>query len=168
MSLATGRLREERKAWRKDHPVGFVARPRNAPDGSTDLMVWDAVIPGKSGGLWENCELKLELTFGDDYPVTAPIVKFKPILWHMNVWADGRICLNLLNAEDGTWHGKWQPSITIKQVLLAIQELLDNPFPAGARPEVQGMWEKNRPAYDKRIKEEAAKYRATSDVIEIE
>ena len=53
MSLATGRLREERKAWRKDHPVGFVARPRNAPDGSTDLMVWDAVIPGKSGGLWE-------------------------------------------------------------------------------------------------------------------
>ena len=100
--------------------------------------------------------------------MTAPIVKFKPILWHMNVWADGRICLNLLNAEDGTWHGKWQPSITIKQVLLAIQELLDNPFPAGARPEVQGMWEKNRPAYDKRIKEEAAKYSATSDVIEIE
>ena len=53
-------------------------------------------------------------------------------------------------------------------MLLAIQELLDNPFPAGARPEVQGMWEKNRPAYDKRIKEEAAKYRAASDVIEIE
>ena len=67
------------------------------------------------------------MTFDKDYPSTAPIVKFVPILWHMNVWADGRICLNLLNAADGTWHGQWSPSITIKQILLAIQELLDNP-----------------------------------------
>jgi hypothetical protein len=25
--IATGRLAEERKAWRKDHPFGFIARP---------------------------------------------------------------------------------------------------------------------------------------------
>ena len=45
--IAEGRLREERRSWRKDHPIGFVARPRSKADGSTDLLNWDVVIPGK-------------------------------------------------------------------------------------------------------------------------
>ena len=75
------------------------------------------------------------------------------------MWTSGRICLNLLNEPDGTWHGQWSPSITIKQILCAIQELLDNPFPAGARPEVQTLYERNRPAYERRLRQEADKYR---------
>ena len=119
--------------------------------------------------MWAGCEFNLTMEFGADYPSTAPIVKFVPVLWHMNVWSDGRICLNLLNAADGTWHGQWSPSITIKQVLLAIQELLDTPFPAGARPEVQDMWKANRPAYDRRLKQEADRYRKKApEVIAIE
>jgi ubiquitin-conjugating enzyme E2 I len=101
----------------------------------------------------------MEIAFSEDYPVAAPIVKFVPILWHMNVWSSGRVCLNILNPEDGTWHGKWSPSVTIKQILLAVQDLLDNPYPAGARPEVQTMWKDDRKAYDKRLKEEADKYK---------
>ena len=38
--IATGRLREERKAWRKKHPFGFYARAGKNADGSTILMVW--------------------------------------------------------------------------------------------------------------------------------
>lgn len=45
--IARGRLQEERKAWRKDHPHGFVARPTTGADGSMNLMVWDCGIPGK-------------------------------------------------------------------------------------------------------------------------
>lgn len=32
-SLALGRLTEERKAWRKDKPFGFFARPEANGDG---------------------------------------------------------------------------------------------------------------------------------------
>jgi ubiquitin-conjugating enzyme E2 I len=32
-SLARSRLAEERKAFRKDKPFGFVARPETRPDG---------------------------------------------------------------------------------------------------------------------------------------
>ena len=39
--IAEGRLREERRSWRKDHPIGFVARPRSKADGSTDLLNWE-------------------------------------------------------------------------------------------------------------------------------
>ncbi|KAF8406289.1 hypothetical protein HHK36_008374 [Tetracentron sinense] len=43
--IARGRLAEERKSWRKNHPHGFVAKPETAPDGSVNLMVWQCTIP---------------------------------------------------------------------------------------------------------------------------
>lgn len=44
--IARGRLTEERKQWRLDHPVGFYARPEKK-DGQTNLMKWECGIPGK-------------------------------------------------------------------------------------------------------------------------
>ena len=32
--IARGRLQEERKQWRKDHPYGFFARPDNDESGN--------------------------------------------------------------------------------------------------------------------------------------
>lgn len=161
--VATGRLKMERKEWRKNHPVGFVARPRRTADGSTDLMNWDVTIPAKADSKdWKDCEFKLTMQFSNDYPSEAPIVKFTPVLWHLNVWSSGRICLNLLNADDGTWHGKWRASTTIKEILVAVQTLLDEPNPSGARPDVEKLYRHNKPAYQKRLKEEAAKYKKST------
>lgn len=44
--IARGRLLEERKQWRLDHPVGFYARPEKR-DGQSNLMRWECGIPGK-------------------------------------------------------------------------------------------------------------------------
>jgi ubiquitin-conjugating enzyme E2 I len=35
--IAAGRLAEERKAWRKDHPFGFTALPVKNEDGTMNL-----------------------------------------------------------------------------------------------------------------------------------
>ena len=40
--IAVGRLTEERKNWRKDHPAGFIAKPKTNADGSTNFMIWEA------------------------------------------------------------------------------------------------------------------------------
>jgi ubiquitin-conjugating enzyme E2 I len=162
---AVARLAQERKNWRKDHPPEFVAKPRSKADGSTDLLNWDCVIPGKKGTLWEGCKIKLSFAFSTDYPQKPPIVKTVPVLWHMNVWSSGQICLNLINPPDGKKfadgkdHGAWTAAITIKQVLMAVQELLHDPYPAGARQEVEKLFKTDRKKYDKRLKEEADKYR---------
>lgn len=47
--IALGRLAEERKSWRKDHPFGFIAKPTKNQDGSLNLMNWECYIPGKKG-----------------------------------------------------------------------------------------------------------------------
>lgn len=61
--IAAGRLAEERKAWRKDHPFGFVARPSKNADGSLNLMNWECSIPGKKGTPWEEGHYKLRMLF---------------------------------------------------------------------------------------------------------
>lgn len=47
--IAIGRLTEERKNWRKDHPPGFIAKPMKKADNTIDLMRWETGIPGKDG-----------------------------------------------------------------------------------------------------------------------
>jgi ubiquitin-conjugating enzyme E2 I len=92
--IAVGRLTEERKNWRKDHPpgqlqsiahfafrspsirlrhtnsilTGFYARPVKKDDNSTNIMVWETGIPGKAGTDWEGGVYKVMMEFPDEYP----------------------------------------------------------------------------------------------------
>jgi ubiquitin-conjugating enzyme E2 I len=70
--IASVRLKEERKAWRKDHPIGFYARPKSKGDGSTDMFHWEAGVPGKAGTDWEGGVYKVSMEFGDEYPAKPP------------------------------------------------------------------------------------------------
>jgi len=122
--IARGRLSEERKQWRKDHPVGFYARPMRNADGSTDLLKWEAGIPGKVGTLWEGGLFRVKILYPDDFPSSPPKVQFVPVLFHPNVYPSGTVCLSILNAEYD-----WNPTVTLKQVLIGVQDLLDSPNP---------------------------------------
>ncbi|MEW5303544.1 MAG: hypothetical protein WDW36_006225 [Sanguina aurantia] len=108
---AKDRLLQERKSWRKDHPFSFVAKPSDLPDGSSDMMLWKCKVPGKAGTSWE----------GGLYPPASP-----PGFFHPNVYPGGQVCLSILN-DDPDMCGAWKASISIKEVLLGLQELLHNP-----------------------------------------
>ena len=75
---AEARLREERKAWRKDHPHLFVAKPITKPDGSQNLFEWDIRIPSRPTSIWYPGIYDGTLTFTADYPVRPPRFKFHP------------------------------------------------------------------------------------------
>lgn len=115
------RLMEERKQWRLDHPYGFFARPKTI-ENSTNMMIWDCGILGKPGGLWEGIIHTLTLTFPKDYPSKPPKCVFYPVLPHPNVYPSGTICLGMLGDD-------WKSTYTIKDILLDIQDLLDDPSP---------------------------------------
>lgn len=155
MSLAVARLTEERKQWRKDHPFGFYAKPVTLPDGTMDMMRWECGIPGKPGTLWENGLYKLFLTFSDSYPAAPPKVAFAKPAPHPNVYKDGGICLNLLKDA-------WKPSITIKQILLGVQELLGNPnLKSQASPFYADMMRNSPKMYEQEVKKYAASQSVT-------
>jgi ubiquitin-conjugating enzyme E2 I len=79
-AIAQGRLREERKLWRRDHPIGFWAKPLTNPDGSEARNAhggssWEAGIPGKAGTDWEGGVYKVLLEFSDEFPSRPPKCK---------------------------------------------------------------------------------------------
>lgn len=111
----------------QDHPHGFVAKPQSLPDGTQNIMKWDCVIPGKAGTVWEGANIPMTMEFTDDYPSKPPKCAFKLIegrpLFHPNVYPSGKICLSIVNEGKG---GTWRAALTIKQILIAIQVLLDD------------------------------------------
>lgn len=74
--------------------------------------------------------------------------KFVPPLFHPNVYPSGTVCLSILNEEEG-----WKPAITIKQILIGIQDLLNDPNPESpAQADAYHLFKKDRQAYDKKVK----------------
>ncbi|ORY83092.1 ubiquitin-conjugating enzyme 9 [Protomyces lactucae-debilis] len=149
--LSRMRLQEERKQWRKEHPYGFFAKPAKLGDGSMNLMEWQVGIPGKAGTPWENGLYKLTLSFPEEYPAKPPKCKFTPPLFHPNVYPSGTVCLSILNEDEA-----WRPTITVKQILLGIQDLLNDPNPKSpAQAEAYHLFQNDKVAYAKRCRQSA-------------
>jgi ubiquitin-conjugating enzyme E2 I len=74
------------------------------------------------------------------------------------VYPSGTICLSILNEEEG-----WRPAITLKQVLIGVQDLLDDPNPSSpAQSEAYNLFINNKAEYRRRVRVEAGK-NTTSD-----
>ena len=159
-SIASIRLQEERKLWRKDRPFGFHARPTVNCDGSINFMRWECGIPGKPG-IWEGATYTLFIDFSDEYPSKPPKCKFDKVLFHPNVYPSGTVCLSILNEDED-----WRPNITIKQILFGIQDLLDNPNPnSPAQAEPFRLFSTNRQAYSEEVRKQVAEIIESSRMI---
>lgn len=74
--------------------------------------------------------------------------KFVPPLFHPNVYPSGTVCLSILNEEEA-----WKPAITMTQILLGIQDLLNDPNPESpAQAEAYNLFKKDRVEYQKRVR----------------
>lgn len=64
------------------------------------------------------------------------------------------MCLSILNEEED-----WKPAITIKQILLGVQELLPNPNPdSPAQTDAYQAFVTNQAEYRRRVRLEVMKY----------
>ena len=83
-----------------------------------NLSTWRATIAGPSGSPYENGQFKLNITFPENYPFKAPLVrrlsfqlldlvvtttkgdakkiKFETKIYHCNISPEGSICLDIL------------------------------------------------------------------------
>ena len=131
--------------------AGFYAKPMKKADNSTDMMRWETGIPGKEDTDWANGVYKVIMEFPEEYPSKPPKCKFVPPLYHPNVYPTGTICLSILDEDKG-----WKPAITIKQLLLGIQDLLTNPNPnSPAQSAAYECFVKFPEEYKKKIREQA-------------
>ncbi|KAG0429224.1 hypothetical protein HPB47_023838 [Ixodes persulcatus] len=91
------------------------------PDES-NARYFHVVVAGPEGSPFEGGVFKLELFLPEEYPMSAPKVRFMTKIYHPNIDKLGRICLDILK-------DKWSPALQIRTVLLSIQALLSAPNP---------------------------------------
>ncbi|XP_060556192.1 ubiquitin-conjugating enzyme E2-17 kDa-like [Ruditapes philippinarum] len=94
---------------------GFSAGPLE-----DDLLHWTASIVGPADTPYEGGQFDLRMDFPTDYPLKPPKIWFLTKVYHPNVDAKGKICIDFLLDE-------WKPSFSISYILLAICSLLMHP-----------------------------------------
>jgi ubiquitin-conjugating enzyme E2 I len=144
-----------------------------------DLTHWNCYIPGKKGTIWENGHYPLTIKFSNDYPAKPPKVcchattrmvvshafthrniyymlqcSFDKGFYHPNIYPSGTVCLSILNEDE-----QWRPSITLRQILIGIQDLLDTPNEKSpAQSDAYMDYTQRRRKYEQLVKAQVKKY----------
>lgn len=86
------------------------------------------------------------MEFSEEYPNKAPKVKFLTKMFHPNIYNDGSICLDILQAM-------WSPVYDVSSILTSIQSLLTDPnVNSPANNEAAKMYVDNYQEYVVRVK----------------
>lgn len=118
-----------------------------------------AVIVGAAGTPYHDGLFAFDLAFPPDYPAHPPQVHYRSfgLRLNPNLYANGRVCLSLLNTWVGRKKEKWDPSqSTVLQVLVSLQGLVLNEKPYFNEPghgvlPGRSLWEKNSMAYSETV-----------------
>lgn len=103
-------------------------------------------LAGPEESPWEGGIFSLRITFTERYPDKPPKVRFLGEMYHPNVYADGNLCLDLLQDQ-------WSPCHNICTLLTSIQSLLTDPnCTSPANPEAAQLYMKDRAAYNKKVR----------------
>ncbi|KAG2463845.1 UBE2A enzyme, partial [Polypterus senegalus] len=108
-------------------------------------------VPLQKTTLWpegtpfEDGTFKLTIEFTEEYPNKPPTVRFVSKMFHPNVYADGSICLDILQ-------NRWSPTYDVSSILTSIQSLLDEPNPnSPANSQAAQLYQENKREYEKRV-----------------
>uniref|UniRef100_H2ZE32 E2 ubiquitin-conjugating enzyme n=1 Tax=Ciona savignyi TaxID=51511 RepID=H2ZE32_CIOSA len=137
---ARRRLMRDFKKIQDDPPTGVSGAPTDH-----NIMVWNALIFGPENTPFEDGTFKLKIEFTEEYPNKPPSVKFVSTMFHPNVYADGGICLDILQ-------NRWSPTYDVSSILTSIQSLLDEPNPnSPANNQAAQLYTDNRREYERKV-----------------
>lgn len=92
-TTAQRKLLQDLQKLKKSQDDGVDAVPDD-----DNLLLWQAVIYGPLDTIWEGGIFRLTLHFAEEYPNMPPQLQFSSRLFHPNIYADGKICI------DSTFH----------------------------------------------------------------
>jgi len=122
------------------------------PINENEINKWTATIIGPSDTPYAGGIFNLDIIFPLEYPFKPPMITYLTKIYHPNVNANGKICLDILNKE-------WSPALTISKVLLSISSLMADPNPKDPLvPDIANLYENNYEEYKRIAREWTYKY----------
>ncbi|KAF8062087.1 UBE2T [Scenedesmus sp. PABB004] len=122
MAALASRLSKELKRLARAPPPGVAAWPA----GGAALSRLDVSLQGPPDSPYEAGLFRLTVIVPERYPFEPPKVQFVTPVYHPNIDAQGRICLDFLNMPP---KGCWGPALDLYKVLVAVRQLLAEPNP---------------------------------------
>ncbi|XP_022866269.1 probable ubiquitin-conjugating enzyme E2 24 [Olea europaea var. sylvestris] len=147
-SFAHRKIMREWRSLEKDLPESIYVQVYE-----TRIDLLRAVIIGAEGTPYHNGLFFFDICLPSDYPFRPPKVYYHShgLNLNPNLYADGTVCLSLLN----TWYGakteKWTQNSTILQVLVSIQALVLNDRPYFNEPSRERGKNRNCPKWIKNV-----------------
>ena len=137
--------------------------PDNVTAGPIDeknIYHWIATIEGPDDTDYKDGVFIVDIQIPKEYPFKPPICKFKTKIYHPNINKDnGNICLNILKPD------KWNPSLSISNVLLSIMILLAKPkFDDPLNREASNLFFKSEKEYKERVIQWVKDYSALENI----
>ncbi|KAJ6726539.1 UBIQUITIN-CONJUGATING ENZYME E2 38-RELATED [Salix purpurea] len=156
-NISSGVYRKIMQEWKileKHLPDSIYVRVH---ENRIDLL--RAVIIGVAGTPYHDGLYFFDIAFPPDYPARPPLVYYRSfgLRINPNLYANGRVCLSLLNTWPGRKSEKWDSSeSTVLQVLVSIQALVLNEKPYYNEPgngvlPGRAIWEKKSNAYSENV-----------------
>ncbi|KAG0004334.1 hypothetical protein BGZ65_000562 [Modicella reniformis] len=87
-----------------------------------DVTRWKALIEGPADSPYSGGWFQVDIKFVR-YPFTPPETTFLTKVYHPNIDKKGKVCVGILKTD------QWKPTNTMKDVLMALADLLKNPNP---------------------------------------
>eukprot|EP00889_Picochlorum_renovo_P006036 jgi/Picre1/33066/NNA_008392.t1 len=141
------------KGVEEDRPFGFHAKPKVGDNGEVDLKLWNCIIPGKKGTIWEGGHYPLKISFSNEYPARPPKCSFDKGFYHPNIYPSGTVCLSILNRMS------METINHVEADSYGIQDLLDTPNEKSpAQSEAFMDFTQRRKTYERKVKEQVKKY----------
>lgn len=97
-----------------------------APGNEDTLAKFVGTITGPEDTPFANLDFNVDVRVPEGYPVVPPKMRFSTVPYHPNVGPDGSICVTFLKNYGRTG---WSPAMSMKSALIALQSLLNDPFP---------------------------------------
>ncbi|KAM9969859.1 hypothetical protein ACTFIR_001696 [Dictyostelium discoideum] len=121
-----------------------------------NIVAWKIIMQGPQQSPYHKGLFALSVNFPDNYPMSAPKIRFLTKIYHCNINNDGNICLDILK-------DMWSPALTISKVMLSISNLLVTPNPHDPLDVVKaGVYRDDINNYNKNCEEWCERYAAFS------
>ena len=154
--MSETRIMKEIEELYRDPPDNVTAGPID----EKNIYHWIATIEGPDDTDYKDGVFIVDIQIPKEYPFKPPICKFKTKIYHPNIDKDnGNICLNILKPD------KWNPSLSISNVLLSIMVLLAKPkFDSPLNGEARDLFYKSEKEYKERVLQWVKDYSALENI----
>lgn len=126
---------------------------------NNNYYVWNILLFGNEGGLYEGGLLKGVMKFPIDYPNSPPKFKFNTPMWHPNIDKDGFVCISILHEPGDDIYGyekaneRWSCVLKPDTILISILSLLNSPNEdSPANVDAAKEYINNREMYNKKVR----------------